>query len=217
MTSSPSLTLRPLQRTELLEAARLVGDGMSNNPANIRAFGIDSKHRSRALERFFVPVLNGLYLRGAVLGAFCNGTLVGVCGMARPGMCQPTMVEKLRILPSVVFGNPLGTPLRVVQWTGAWARRDLTEPHWHLGPVAVDPQLRGQGIGTAMMHAFCTFMQECRSLSYLETDKAENVGFYQKFGFTVVGEAEVLGVPNWFMSRPAEGVSVPGCSSGRIA
>jgi hypothetical protein len=46
-------------------------------------------------------------------------------------------------------------------------------------------------------------MDDCGMLLYLETDKSENVPFYQKFGFTVVAEADVLGVPNWFMSRAA--------------
>jgi len=50
--------------------------------------------------------------------------------------------------------------------------------------------------------AFCALVDLCRSLSYLETDKSENVHFYQKYGFTVVGKADVLGIPNWFMSRP---------------
>ena len=27
---------------------------------------------------------------------------------------------------------------------------------------------------------------------FLETDKAEDVGFYEKFGFTLIGETEVL-------------------------
>ncbi|HVH89383.1 MAG TPA: GNAT family N-acetyltransferase [Terriglobales bacterium] len=206
---NPALTLRLLQRKEVFEAARLVGYGMSDNPANIRVFGVrDVEHRCRSLERFFVPVLNGVHLRGLILGAFLDGKLVGACGMARPGMCQPTTLEKLRVFPSVVIGNPLGTLLRVLQWAGEWARRDPAESHWHLGPVAVDPHLRGRGIGTAMLHTFCAIMDLCRSLSYLETDKLENVRFYQKFGFTVVGEVETLGIPNWFMSRPGSGISV---------
>jgi len=111
-------------------------------------------------------------------------------------------LEKLGMLPSVVFGNPPGTTLRVMTWAGEWARRDLAEPHWHLGPVAVDPQLQGQGIATAMLTAFCSRMDDLSMLSYLETDKCENVRFYRKLGFGVIAEAEVLGVPNWFMSRP---------------
>jgi len=203
MTQDTPLSVRHLEREELVDAARLVGRSMSDNPANVRAFGMqDREHRSRALARFFVPVLHGLYLRGSILGAFGNGTLVGVCGMARPGLCQPAFLEKLRVLPAVVRGNSLATPLRVLRWVGEWARRDPPESHWHLGPVAVDPHQQGRGIGTAMLRPFCAIMDDCRSLSYLETDKSENVRFYQKFGFTVVAEAEVLGVANWFMSRP---------------
>lgn len=204
MKATPPLTLRELERAELKDAARLVGRGMCDNPANIRAFDIpEAERRSRALARFFVPVLQGLYRRGLILGAFRDGTLVGVCGMARPGLCQPTALEKLSVIPSVVFGNQLGTPLRVLRWAGEWARRDPTKPHWHLGPVAVDSHLQGQGIGGAMLADFCGRMDGCRAHSYLETDKSENVPFYRKFGFAVVAEAEVLGVPNWFMSRPA--------------
>jgi hypothetical protein len=40
------------------------------------------------------------------------------------------------------------------------------------------------------------------AVAYLETDRQANVHFYEKFGFVVVAEANVLGVPNWFMSRP---------------
>ena len=196
------LTRRQLQRSELGEAARLLGRGMRDNPANIRAFGIrDTERRSWALARFFRPVLHGLYQRGLIWGAFRDGTLVGVCGMARPGLCQPSALEKLRVLPSVVFGNPVGTPLRVLRWVSEWARRDPAEPHWHLGPVAVDSHLQGQGIGSAMLVDFCARMDDERALSYLETDKSENVRFYQRFGFTVIAEAEILGIPNWFMSR----------------
>ena len=203
MAQDPSLTVRRLKREELVDAARLVGRGMSDNPANVRAFGIQNmEHRCRALARFFVPVLQGLYLRGWVLGAFDNETLVGVCGMARPGLCQPAFLEKLKVLPAVVCGNSLVTPLRVLRWVSEWARRDPPESHWHLGPVAVDLHLQGRGIGTAMLHAFCAIVDDCHSLSYLETDKSENIRFYQKFGFRVVSEAEVLGVVNWFMSRP---------------
>lgn len=211
------LALRELQASELEEAARVVGQGMRDNPANIRAFGgptispdgkwplrlEDLERRSLALVRFFGPVLRSLYERGVILGAFRDGALVGVCGMARPGVCQPALLEKVSVARSLVFGNRVGTSLRVMRWASEWARRDPAELHWHLGPVAVDPRLRGQGIGGAMLAHFCRRMDDCAVLSYLETDKSENVGFYEKFGFTVVAEAKVLGVANWFMSRPA--------------
>jgi len=91
--------------------------------------------------------------------------------------------------------------MRVLKWADEWARRDLAEPHWHLGPVAVDPHLQGKGIGGALLAKFCVRMDDSGALSYLETDKSENVRFYERFGFTVIAESKILGVPNWFMSR----------------
>jgi ribosomal protein S18 acetylase RimI-like enzyme len=204
MKTVSSVILRELPRAELGEAARLVGRGMRDNPSDVRIFRMpDAERRSQAMARFFMPVLHGLFRRGLILGAFRDNGLVGVCGMARPGLCQPTPLEKLRVLPSVVSGNPVWTSLRVLTYVREWARHDPSEPHWHLGPVAVEPVLQGQGIGSAMLGDFSTRMDDGCALSYLETDKSENVLFYQRFGFTVVAEAEVLGVPNWFMSRPA--------------
>ena len=127
---------------------------------------------------------------------------MGICGIARPGFCQLAALEKLRVLPAVVLGNPLSTTLRVLNWTTAWAHRDPAEPHWHLGPVAIEPRVQHQGIGTALLTAFCVHMDAYGAVAYLETDKQANVTFYQNFGFVVVAKANVLGEPNWFMSRP---------------
>jgi predicted N-acetyltransferase YhbS len=86
---------------------------------------------------------------------------------------------------------------------GAWKRHDPGERHWHLGPLAVDAHLQGEGVGSRMMRVFCAKMDAAGEDAYLETDKPINVRFYERFGFEVVGEEEVLGVPNWFMLRRA--------------
>ena len=58
-----------------------------------------------------------------------------------------------------------------------------------------------RGIGSRLLTEFCARMDARASTSYLETDKPENVVFYEKFGFQVIGDADVMGVPNWFMVR----------------
>lgn len=195
--------LGQLRPTDLRAAALILGRAMRDNPVHIRAFALsDAQRRAQALERFFRPVLLGLYQRGLIYGAYRENALVGISAMARPGFCQPALLEKLRVLPAVVFGNPLGTARRVMNWADAWAQRDPAEPHWHLGPVAIEPCLQRQGIGSALLTAFCMHMDVYGAVAYLETDRLANVDFYQKFGFTVVAEADVMGVPNWLMSRP---------------
>jgi ribosomal protein S18 acetylase RimI-like enzyme len=202
MNSSFAVTLRELQPADLDPAAQLLGRGMSENPVNLRAFAItDAARRQKALARFFRPVLSGIYRRGLIYGAFRDEVLLGVCGIARPGFCQPAVLEKLSIVPAVALGNPRGTTFRILRWAGDWARHDPRQAHWHLGPVAVDPRFWSRGIGSAMLTALCGHMDAYGTCSYLETDRRENIRFYQRFHFEVVSEIEVLGVPNWFMLR----------------
>ena len=196
------VAVRELRPVEYREAAKILGRSMSDNPANLQVFRMAEKQRRcGSLTRLFEPVLKGLYKRGLILGAYFQGTLAGVCAVARPGFCQPTALEKLRLVPVAVYGNPICTTMRIIKWAGDWARHDLQESRWHLGPVAVDPPFQRRGIGGAMLAAFCTSIDAYGAVAYLETDKPENVPFYQRFGFAVIAEAEVLGVPNWFMSR----------------
>jgi hypothetical protein len=201
------LNIRELEVDELEAGTQLLARGMCDNPNNVQAFGPDRARRERALARMFLPVLQRTHAKGGVFGAFGREKMVGVYAMTAPGQCQLKICEKLRMVPAIFLGNSLSTLIRVTRWTGEWSRRDPSDLHWHLGPVAVDSHIQGQGVGCKMLAAFCAHMNYWSAPSYLETDKSENVRFYQKFGFTLVAEAEVLGVPNWFMSRPA--VSAP--------
>jgi len=129
-----TLTLRELRRTDLEQAAQILGRGMNDNPIIVRVFAtLHEKRHCRALERFFRPVLHGLYQRGLINGAYRDDALAGVCGIARPGFCQPTPMEKLSVVPSMV-GNSIDTTLQDLNWVGEWAHRDPVGQHWGLGP-----------------------------------------------------------------------------------
>ncbi len=165
-------TLCDLQAIELEQAARVVSCGMRDNPVNVRAFRIeDTDRRSRALARFFGPVLRGLHKRGMIKGAFRDNALVRSVRYGSTRLVPTNIARKDRGLAFVGLCNRVGTAIRVLTWTAEWARRDLTRPHWHLGPVAVDPHLQGHGIGGAMLSAFCERMDQEHRLAYLETDK----------------------------------------------
>jgi ribosomal protein S18 acetylase RimI-like enzyme len=197
------VSLRPLARGELGAAAELLGRGMRDNPLHVAVFGADPSHREAALIRFLRPVVRQIAMKGRVLGAFRDATLVGVCAMTLPGRCRATPMEKMRITPAVVMGNPPRVLRSVLSWTSAWAKRDPAEAHWHLGPVAVDRDAQRRGIGGLMLAELCRAIDSdaaCR-LTYLETDKRENVTFYEKHGFAVTGREELLGVANWYMER----------------
>lgn len=198
------VTVREMRIDEIGAAAAVLGRGMRDNPLHQRVFGIDPAHREIALRRLFGTLLAQYQPKGVVLAAFSEGTLVGVCAMVQPGRCQPTPGEKLALLRALVAGRSLAAVVAALRWTSAWARHDPSAPHWHLGPVGVERERQGQGIGTALLQAFTERMDASRALAYLETDKQANVPFYERFGFKVAAESAVLGVPNWFMMRMAE-------------
>jgi ribosomal protein S18 acetylase RimI-like enzyme len=69
------------------------------------------------------------------------------------------------------------------------------EPHWYLPQIGVEPNAQGKGFGAALMrHALARCDQE-RALAYLEASKPENIPFYQRYGFEVIGEIRIGAAP----------------------
>mgnify|MGYP002399645183 CR=1 FL=1 len=58
------------------------------------------------------------------------------------------------------------------------------------------------------MQRYIEWLEQDNAAGYLETDRPENVEFYQKFGFSVRAEETLIGTPVWYMWRPSE------CASG---
>ena len=67
----------------------------------------------------------------------------------------------------------------------------------------MEPALQGRGIGSLVLREYTRRLDEAGEDSYLETEKPQNVALYSRFGYEVIEETEVLGVPNWFMWREA--------------
>jgi ribosomal protein S18 acetylase RimI-like enzyme len=200
-----TLVIRELGTAELRSAAELAARGMRDNPLDVAAFGGDADRRVARMRRMFQIALPMILRKGQILGAFNGATMVGVAATVPSADCQPSTVEKVLLTPRMLAAvGPIGFA-RLLRWTSAWAARDCAQPHWHLGPVAMDAQLQRRGFGSTLLADYCERLDRAGAAGYLETDKAENVRFYSKFGFRTVGQAQVLNTPNWFMRRDAAG------------
>lgn len=201
--SIEDITIDELSASDVDEAIGVLARGMRDNPLHIAAFGSDPERRVQRLRKQFDKVFSVMNI-SALVARDERGSIVGVLGMAPPGTCIGTMSggQKLRMMP-MMLPMGLGTTRRVMEWMGTWESHDPGDPHWHLGPVAVEPFLQGRGIGSRLLTEFCERMDATGELSYLETEKEVNVGFYERFGFEVVREVDILETRNWFMSRAA--------------
>jgi GNAT superfamily N-acetyltransferase len=80
----------------------------------------------------------------------------------------------------------------------------LSDPHWYLGLIAVDPAYRGQGVGTKLLEYSLAIVDRDGLPAYLESTNAANRSLYRRVGFQELAEVRVGSSPPRFpMLRPA--------------
>ena len=93
---------------------------------------------------------------------------------------------------------------KALKMLSTWEKQDPKKPHMHIGPLGVLPEMQGNGVGSKLMQACLAYADGENLPSYLETDRDRNVPFYEKHGFKVIGEEDILGVKNRYMWRDAK-------------
>ncbi|GAB4215470.1 MAG: hypothetical protein OHK0013_41090 [Sandaracinaceae bacterium] len=81
--------------------------------------------------------------------------------------------------------------------------RDLTIPSWYLDLLGVDPAAQGRGLGKALIASMLERADREQVPTYLVTHKRSNVDYYRRFGFEVLTDTTLRGIPTgWSMRRP---------------
>lgn len=186
------LNIKLLELSEVAEAANVLSVAMLKNPLHIAAFQGQGEAERKQIEQMFVMLFKEL--PGVIFIAKRDGGMVGV-------MRMKSCVGRKVADDVDGIGNTNSIKGRTAKWHRAWAEHDPLEQHWHLGPIGVLPEYQGKGIGTKLMDRFCREVDTCRTGAYLETDLQHNVRFYERFGFKVVHECDVLNVKNSYMWR----------------
>ena len=199
MAVAAGIVVRDLRPADTGAAVGVLARGMRDNPLHVVAYGTDPDRREHVHGKVCNFVLTSMSAQQPLV-AVRDGVVVGVAGSTPPGRCQPSGTERLRMLPTLATLGPR-TSWRILSWIGEWSKHDPSEPHVHLGPVGVDRHLQGEGIGSLLMAEHARRLDEEDRVGYLETDKEVNVGFYERFGYEVVEQGDVIGVPNWYMLR----------------
>lgn len=192
---------------ETARARTLLACAFRDNPLNVAVIGAASTpaRRERCNAVGMRNLLRAAARHGVVLGARVAGRPVGVLVAAPPGAFPfpaPPPGAQLRTL--LVQGLRVASRWRDV--FEALERGRPSEEHWYLGLLGVDPRSQGAGVGTALLGHWLPQVDAEGHPAYLETDREENLRFYGRQGFGVVGEIDVLGVRVWRLRRAAAGV-----------
>jgi GNAT superfamily N-acetyltransferase len=187
---------------EIEDAIAVAARALADGPLTIAVVGPVLDRCYRELHRFFTLQYR-LAPNQMPMVARLDGRVIGSTNAMNGGGCHASPLMKLRALPAFLAAGPRVAP-RALRWFNDWERRDPRDrPHSHFGPLGVEPGLQGRGIGSLILDEYTRRLDEAGEDSYLETEKPENVALYSRYGFEVVEEADVIGVPNWFMWREA--------------
>lgn len=80
---------------------------------------------------------------------------------------------------------------------------EMSEPHWMLNLIGVEPTYQGKGIGSLLLQPILEKADRDGFSCYLSTFNEQAVGFYQKHGFITLWQGELSdGSPRiWTMKR----------------
>lgn len=179
----------------------VIGLAFADNPstlANVRG----DRAKARCMMQDAVRVAKFGRPWSYALVAVQGDTVVGALNAAEWPHCQLGIAEKIKTAPAMAWIMKSALP-RAFTMMNKREARDPHEPHWHIGPIGVRPQLQGRGVGKALLKMFLTRIDDVGSPAFLETDVDRNVEFYETLGFAVTSREDIVGVNTRFMWRDA--------------
>ena len=198
------ISIEALQAADLPQAAVVAARAFSTDLLTIAVYR-GRQDRERHMEATFRRLLE--HKPGQVFVAKKDEQVVGMMRFIEWPHCQKPLIQTLINLP-IMLVRLRGMAIRRLKAQYSWSKHHPSEPHWHFGPIAVVPEMQGQGIGSRLLEHFCRYVDQAGEAAFLETDGLENVRLYERFGFSVTDEALLIGVRNWFMWR-TQGRDVP--------
>jgi ribosomal protein S18 acetylase RimI-like enzyme len=203
MTPPPDLVIRRMTQADMTAVCEVIGLAFADNPstlANVRG----DRTKARRVMQDAVRVAKFGRSWSYALVAVQGDAVVGALNAAEWPHCQVGTAEKIKTAPAMAWIMKSALP-RAFTMMNRREARDPHEPHWHIGPIGVRPELQGHGVGKALLSAFLTTIDELGSPAFLETDVDRNVELYESLGFAVTSKEDIVGVNTRFMWRDAPG------------
>lgn len=194
--------VEPLTGDELRSAVAATSRAFWPDPM-FGFFARDDVHEHRMLPHFIEAVMGDAHRHGEVDAVRRNGRVVGTASWLGPGGMPRGAWRELKVSArcavALVRGRNRVTGLRLLAKVDA---AHPHEPHWYLALLGVDPSCQRSGLGTLLLQKRLDAFDERGEAAYLETQKPDNVPYYERHGFVVRDTVSVSDSPPvWLMWR----------------
>ncbi len=122
----------------------------------------------------------------------------------KPGMPFSRMLRCGVLFSVLTMGaSSVQRLMDIEKYIAAMHSKTITEFHWHLSPIAVDPPVQGQGKGSQLMKPMFEKFDKEKTCCFIETQTLENVEIYEHLGFKTIHITEIpkIDMTNWSMLR----------------
>ena len=183
-------------------ATQLMARAFRDNPLGIAVIGPSPARRLRCYRAGIANLLDSARRYGRLLFAESGGKLLGALA-ALPTGATPPPPPPLSAQLRTIFGQGFRVATRWSEIARHLQSLHPPQPHWYVSSLAVDPPAQGRGVGGALLTALLEHADREALPTYLETDRAINVRFYESQGFRVQEQIHLLDVAVWCMQRPS--------------
>ena len=197
-----------LDNDHIVQAGAILARAFHDDPMHCYVLSDNAARREK-----FPPFYRALVRLGLLQGK--------VWGASRARDANPEAAAVAFLIPAEAFPRDV---LERSGWSAipdllgaeAWSRfevlgraveaeteRVVARPYWSLSAVGVEPTLRRRGLGRALVDRFVQQAGEDNLPATLMTFENDNVPFYQRRGFAVVGQGSerTSGLPYWIFAR----------------
>jgi GNAT superfamily N-acetyltransferase len=198
------MQIHPVTRHSCRQAAWVLARAFVNEPVSVAVFrNFSPERRIQALSVDFTAELRLCIRRGYPLQLEREGKIMAVAVIYPPGGYPLPAWEGWLLLAKSILGNGFYDIRSWVHWLEEVDKHHPTEPHYYLEYVGVAPDYQGKSMGSTLLQFLVAKGDKEGVGCYLENSDPRNTPFYQRLGFQIVAEKEIIGIPAWFMWRPA--------------
>ncbi|WP_245906074.1 GNAT family N-acetyltransferase [Mycolicibacterium palauense] len=184
------IDVRPARKADVRRLSSALGRAFFEDPVMSWMLP-EPPRRAKGLPRMFATMVRHHFLGGGACEVAGTGDRIAAAALwDPPGRWKPSQLENLLMMPG--FVRALGSQARRGEQVDALMKANHPdEPHWYLAVIGSDPAFRGGGFGHALMRSRLDRIDAEHAPAYLESSNADNIPYYQRFGFEVTGELAV--------------------------
>jgi len=200
-----TIKINPLTTKDTNDIIQIFSEAFESYPLMEYFFGDRYKQSIKHLIQFICDT--AFVDNGLLIGGFLEDKLRGVAYISLPQNEENNHdVETTPTPLEIKFAEAVGEQalMRIEAYSDLKKANKFSSPHFYINALAINPQNQGKGIGGAILshiHQMSEQHPDSQGVA-LDTQTERNVGYYQRFAYTISNTVELEDVNNWFMFRP---------------